>query len=259
MFGSVPKSLWEKEFPADEKNRIQLCTRSLLIEGEGRKILVDTGCGFCWSVKEREIFKIENQYSSSLSEAIPGVTDVILTHLHFDHAGGISRSLDTKHIANFPHAKHWVSRENMERAKNPGIRERVSYRKVEVEVLNQVDLNLVEDGDEIIPGIVLNNLYGHTYGMNWVGIKDGAQYKLLFLADLCPTSSHLKIPYVMGYDLLAEVTMKEKVAVLDLALKSEALVVFEHDTKVSSGYLGLDDRGNHILKASLDLDGTLVR
>ena len=109
MFGSVPKSLWEKEIPADEKNRIQLCTRVLVLEGEGRKILIDSGCGFCWSEKEKEIFKIEYQYSGLLSVFIPDVTDVILTHLHFDHAGGISSILDGKHVPSFPKARHWVS------------------------------------------------------------------------------------------------------------------------------------------------------
>ena len=255
MFGSVPKSLWGKEMPADEKNRIQLCTRVLVIEGEGRKILVDTGCGTCWSDKEKEIFKIEHQYSNLLSNLIPNVTDVVLSHLHFDHAGGITSVANGQFVPSFPKARHWVSRENLERAKNPGVRERVSYRSSEVDVLTQVDLNQVESGEEIIPGIILNNLYGHTFGMSWIGLKEQGVYKLIFLADLCPTSSHLRIPYLMGYDLLAEVTMKEKQEVLDIAVNNKSLVVFEHGPRVSSAYLEKDERGNFVMQAQYDLDG----
>ncbi len=257
MFGSVPKVLWEKEFFADEKNRIQLCARALIIEGEGRKILVDVGCGTAWSEKELEIFKIEPQSSEHISTLIPDVTDVILTHLHFDHAGGLTQVVDGKILATFPKAKHWLSRENFERASSPGIREKVSYRKSELEALSQVDLNLIESGDEILPGIVLHNLYGHTKGMSWVGIKDGGTYRVVFLADLCPTSAHIKIPYVMGYDLLAEETMKEKQEVLSLAYKDGALVVFQHDPRVSSGYLAMDNKRNFILHEQYILDEKL--
>lgn len=257
MFGSVPKSLWEREISPDSSNRVPLCSRSLVIEGLGRKIIVDLGCGKIWSEKEREIFQVVNQYNALLEDVVPGVTDVVLTHLHFDHAGGLGRLDGEKIVPNFPGAKYWLGRENFERASSPGVREKVSYRKVELEVLKQVNLDLVEDGSEILPGISMHFVYGHTRGLSYVRISDEGRSELFFVSDLCPTSKHLKIPYVMGYDLLAEVSMEEKQKVLGEIYEKSSLVVFQHDIDVSACYLGKDERGNFICRDILVLDKNL--
>lgn len=254
MFGSVPKTLWEKDFPADDKNRIQLCSRSLMLEGEGRKILVDAGSGVYWSDKEREIFCIQNLKQEAILKMAPDITDVVLTHLHFDHAGGITSRIGEELVPIFPKARHWLSKDNFERAKAPGVREKVSYRKSELEILSKVDLRLFEDKEEILPNLVMHNMYGHTYGMSVPIVMNKDKCGLIFLADLIPTSSHIRVPYVMGYDLLAEVTMREKVGILDMAHKDGALLVFEHDPKVSAIYLGQDEKNNYIVKEKLELD-----
>ncbi len=238
MFGSVPKTLWAREAPPDEANRILLATRSLVIEHEGRKLIVDVGCGDKWSEKNRSIYCIEDKPYVPVA----GVTDVLLTHLHFDHAGGVSRRANEVLVPSYPNARHYVSAENLENAKAPNPRERGSYLVENTDVLSQVELSLIHDGAEIWPGLSVHRSDGHTHGLLWAKLSDGG-ITVVFPADLIPTSKHLPIPYVMGYDICAERSMMEKDTFLKQAVEESWIIVFEHDPVVDAGRVTFDERG----------------
>ena len=250
MFGSIPKTLWERAIPADERNRIPMACRLLIVRGDHRTFLVDVGCGDKWSEKEREIFAISSVLDGSLADAVGEVTDIVITHLHFDHAGGISKRNSEDLQLVFPDAKVYCSKKNFEHAKNPGIRERASYLKDNISVLESADLVLTDDGQEIAPGISLHQANGHTHGLQWVKISDGRK-TLAFPSDLMPTAHHVPLPWVMGYDLCAETSMAEKGAFLKQAADEDWILVFEHDRETCAGTVGIDDRGRYQLKSSL--------
>ena len=250
MFGSVPKALWATEAPADDDNRILLATRSLIIESDDRKILVDVGCGDKWTEKGRGIFCI----ADGPYVPVPDVTDVILTHLHFDHAGGVSRFLPgcSEVEPCYPKAKHWISAENYMNAQSPHIRERASYLVENVGALSAVDVVLTESEQELYPGITVHRCDGHTRGLHWVKLSDGG-ITVVFPADLMPTSKHIPAAYVMGYDMCAERSMAEKSQFLKEASEGSWIVVFEHDPVVAAGRIAFDERGRATLSEIVDL------
>ena len=253
MFGSVPKALWARTAPPDDENRILLATRSLVVEDGARKLLVDVGCGDKWTEKSRSIFGIEER------PYVPviGVTDVLLTHLHFDHAGGISRFASGTNIEPcYPTATHYVSEANYANAKAPNIRERASYLAENIDVLRKTNLVLTQPDQEIWPGLTVHRSDGHTRGLQWVKLTaDGMT--VAFPSDLVPTSQHLPIPYVMGYDLCAERSMMEKEAFLRQAIEESWIVVFEHDPVVQAGRLAFDANSKPYLAEELDLSGKM--
>lgn len=230
MFGAVPKTLWSKRIEPDELNRIPMVTRVLLIKSKSRVILVDTGCGDKWSEKLRGIYQIEN--ICSLSELNLGVTDVILTHLHFDHGAGLVASSGE---LTFPEATLHINASHYEHALSPGVREKASYLPENILPLKQASLNLTKDGDELFPGIKVYQSDGHTKGMQWLTIEDPEGLNedvLAYPSDLMPTRAHMDIPYVMGYDLNAELCMKEKTQFLSKAKEGGWSILFEHDSAV---------------------------
>ena len=236
MFGSVPKNLWAKRIPADNENCIPMAARALLVRGEGRVVLVDVGLGEKWAEKPRKIFEIKNEPSEKLGFAPESVTDIILTHLHFDHAGGISRWKDAQKKEaelTYPKAKMWLQRSNFENARNPNPREQASYLPENVFVLEQGDLTLVEGSREILPDLWVHRFDGHTVGQQWIELRDGAR-RIMYPADLVPTSHHLPVPFVMGYDMCASTALHEKEEFLKRALDEDALIVFEHDPAVAA-------------------------
>ena len=250
MFGTVPKTLWARETPADDSNRILLATRSLIVEDGERTLLIDTGCGDKWSEKNMAIYCLEEKPY----EPVPGVTDILLTHLHFDHAGGLSRFSQKSQALEpcYLSARHYLSRANYSNAKTPNVRERVSYLKENIDVLTQVDLKLIEDGDEIWPGLTVHRADGHTHGLLWVKLTaDGTT--VAFPADLIPTTKHLRVAYVMGYDICAERSMQEKQAFLTRAIAESWIVVFAHDPVVGAARLSLDERGQPVVAELVEL------
>jgi glyoxylase-like metal-dependent hydrolase (beta-lactamase superfamily II) len=248
MFGSVPKALWGKNAPPDDENRILLATRSLVIEGEGHKILVDVGCGDKWNEKLRAIFCIpDTPYLP-----VKGVTDVLLTHLHFDHAGGVSKFDHGVPEPCYPGAKHYVGAENYANAQKPHVRERASYLPENVDVLSQVDLKLMTDGEEVFPGLSVHRADGHTRGLQWVKLTDG-QTTFAYPADMIPTSKHLPIPFVMGYDMCAERAMEEKRKFLEEAVAGAWIVVFEHDPELAGARIKFDERGRPTIAETIEL------
>jgi glyoxylase-like metal-dependent hydrolase (beta-lactamase superfamily II) len=249
MFGIIPKPLWEKTNPADKDNRIQLITRNILLQNGTKNILIDTGMGSKWDNKSVQIYDINQAESTLDSELLKNgikpedITDVILTHLHFDHTGGSTRMENGKLVPAFPNAKYHVQKLNYEWGMNPSERDRGSYLKDNFEPLAKEGiLNFIEgdaDFDDEISFITIN---GHTFSQQLVKISDTSS-TILYCCDLFPTTSHIKIPYVMGYDLQPLVTIQEKKKLLRIAAEDNWKLFFEHDAGTVCATVQLTDKG----------------
>lgn len=235
MFGVVPWVFWSKTNPPDERRRIQLAARCLLIRGEGRTILVDNGNGDKWNDKIKDIYRLDNsQHELLKSLAAAGVTpelvtDVILTHLHFDHAGGSTRIVNGVLEPTFPNAAHYVQKAHWEASQQPTDRDRASFMHDDFMLLHERGMLKFIDGEkEIFPGISVLVCNGHTTAQQLPKVSDGKN-TLLFLCDLVPTTSHIPFPYIMGYDLRPLVTLEEKKKMLPQAEQEGWTLFFEHD------------------------------
>jgi glyoxylase-like metal-dependent hydrolase (beta-lactamase superfamily II) len=239
MFGSVPKAIWNRTNPADEKNRIRLAMRCLLLEGEGRRILVDDGVGDKFAPRFGEIYGIElephtlERSLAALGLGTEDVTDVVLTHLHFDHAGGSTARAGERLVPRLPRARYHVQRRNWENAGAPNPRERASYLAENFAPLREAGVLTLWDGpQQPWPGIELFTADGHTRGQQLVRVSGGGE-TLYFVADLIPTATHVRIPFVMGYDVAAIETMAEKQALLERACRENAWICIEHDPAIA--------------------------
>ena len=240
MFGVVPKVLWEKKIAADNNNLIQLKTRSLLIKGEGRTILVDTGLGNKFSEKLKKIYKIDEsstdidlalaKYELSRSD----ITDVIITHLHFDHTGGSTFIKEGKSVPAFPNATYYIQRDQWESAIKPNAKDAASYMKEDFMPLEEYGiLKLVDGRKELFEGIYIFVTQGHTLGQQHPLVK-GKRKSLFFCADLIPTSAHLPYPWHMAYDNYPVTLVGEKEKILNRALKEKWILFFEHDYNIAA-------------------------
>jgi glyoxylase-like metal-dependent hydrolase (beta-lactamase superfamily II) len=252
MFGSVPKPLWERHEPGDDRNRIALAARVLYLEGGGRKILVDAGLGDKFGAREAEMFAVEPAPGGDLPFRWEELTDIVLTHLHFDHAGGISRRTAEGLVLSAPQARVHLQRRNWERALAPGARERASYLAENVEPLRGADLRLLDGGGEVLPGIRVEVSNGHTAGMQWLLVGEG-RGAVAFPADLIPTSSHVHLPFVMGYDLCVETLLGEKEDFLARAVAGEWTVVFEHDARLAAARLTRGKEGRYAVGEKVEV------
>ncbi len=239
MFGSVPKTLWSRSHPADERNRIRLAARALLARGHGRCVLVDVGVGDTLGPKLDAIYRVGEDGGSlegalaALALSAGDVTDVVLTHLHFDHAGGSLRREGERLVPRLPRARHFVQRRNWENALAPNPRERASYLADTFRPLEANGALTLWDGPQRPwPDFELLTAEGHTRGQQLARVA-GDGTALYFVADLIPTAAHVRIPFVMGYDVAAIETMAEKRRLLERAAAERAWICLEHDPEMA--------------------------
>lgn len=251
MFGVVPKPLWEKRIPADERNRIPLALRCLLVETPDALVLIDNGVGNKEDEKFRGIYGIENEGTPTrLEDAIrdagfsPDDVDIVIdTHLHFDHAGGNTFRDDEGEVRlAFPRARYIVRRGEWEYAHSRNERIRASYLPHNFEPVERAGrLELIDGEPEIVPGVTLLHTPGHTPHHQSVLLRSEGE-SACFLADVIPTSAHLPLPWIMGYDVEPLVTLESKRTILERARREEWLLIFEHDPTVAWGRLDPGDR-----------------
>ncbi|MFZ2634576.1 MAG: MBL fold metallo-hydrolase [Desulfosalsimonadaceae bacterium] len=247
MFGVVPKKLWEKEIPADSENRIPLTSRSLVIRGRGRVILVDNGVGDKLPARFKKIYGIAvsaqsmDERLAPLSLSAADITDVILTHLHFDHAGGSTILAGGKVRPTFPNAAYHVQKSQWDLACHPSLRDRSSYIPDNfLPLLEHSVLNLLDGPvDDFFEGIDLIVTNGHTAGQQHPLIS-GPGRSLFFCADLIPTAAHLPIPWHMAYDNHPIGIMDEKAAFLNRAVAENWILCFEHDPVTAAASIRKD-------------------
>jgi glyoxylase-like metal-dependent hydrolase (beta-lactamase superfamily II) len=249
MFGSVPKPLWAKANPADERNRITLAARSLLLVGHHRKILVDNGCGTKLTPKLTDIYRLDTgqfELHRSLQRAgVPaeGITDVILTHLHWDHAGGSTVVENGELRPTFPNARYYVQKAHWDWAMQPTEKDRASFMPDDFMPLQERGVLEFVDGErELFPGISLLIVNGHTTAQQLPLISDGTT-TLLFSCDLIPTTSHIPLPYIMGYDLRPLTTLEDKRRILARACDEQWVLFFQHDPNTSAGTVRRTEKG----------------
>lgn len=252
MFGIIPKILWNKKMPSDEKNRIQMVTRSLLLVSDDKKILIDTGNGNKWHDKFKSIYQIDNSVidlESSLEKVgftCEDITDVICTHLHFDHIGGNTKLVDGNIIPAFPNAKYWISQKNWEVANSPSEKDQGSFMEDDWKVLADNGMvNFINDNRENFPNIEFIFSDGHTPGMMLPVISD-ENNTLVYCADLVPTSSHIPLPWVMAYDVQPMITIIEKKELYSKAIENDWIFYYEHDPDVIACSIKFD--GKHFIK-----------
>lgn len=249
MFGVVPKPLWERRIPADDRNRIPLALRCLLVEAPGALVLVDTGIGNKEDAKFREIYGVQNEGSPTrLEDAIrhagfePSDIDIVLdTHLHFDHAGGNTvRDDDGTVRPAFPGASYVVQEDELAFAGSRNERIRASYLAANHAPVTEAGLwRLVRGEAEITEGVHVIPTPGHTPHHQSVLVRSGGD-TACFLADVCPTAAHLPLPWIMGYDLEPLVTLESKRGLWARAREEDWLLVFEHDPSTAWGRLDSD-------------------
>ncbi len=257
MFGTVPKVVWHKLYPADEDNQIPMATNCLLIRGEvgGKRhvILVDNGNGDKESDDFMARFKFEGRGILDANLAKHGVkpadiTLCILTHLHFDHAGGSTR-LDGmgRPVPSFPNARYVVQARDLADARRPHLRVKASYLPQNWEPLEAAGLLDTVDGTaELLPGVSVRPAPGHIAGLQNVVVEGGGK-RLVYLADLIPTARHIQPAWVMGYDLDVVTCVDERQKVLDEVAGTDTVCVFEHDPDIPAGTVSRDPKGKYLV------------
>ncbi len=244
MFGTVPRVLWEKTNPPDDKNRISMEARALLLKGPKHKILIDCGNGRDFVAKFGD--KLGTKFAEMYSVQAGGdtllgslqkeglkpedITHVVLTHLHFDHAGGGVTEKNGQLVPTFPKAQYFIQRANLEAAQEPNLREKASYFPANYKPLFEAQVLTVLEGEKenLLPGVSVYLSNGHTQGQQVVKVSDGKN-TLLYCGDLVPTSSHVRLPWIMGYDLHPLLLMEEKAKFLGQAADQGWYLFFEHD------------------------------
>ncbi len=252
MFGIVPKPLWERRIPADERNRIPLALRCLLIEAPEALVLVDTGIGRKEDEAFRDRFGVENEGAPTrLEDAIraagfepPDIDLIVLTHLHFDHAGGATtRRDDGAIVPSFPAARHLVQEGELAFSGIANERIRASYLQENIRPISDAGLwDPVRGEIEVTRGVRLLPTPGHTPHHQSVLVASDGEVAC-FLADLCPTTAHIPLPWIMGYDLEPLVTLESKRELWRRAREEAWLLLFEHDPELPWGRLDEDARG----------------
>lgn len=251
MFGVVPKSIWNKINPADENNMCTWALRCLLIEDGNKLVLVDNGMGDKQDAKFFSYYYMHGEDTLETSLAKQGfskedITDVILTHLHFDHCGGSIIRDGEKLVPAFKNATYWSNEQHWNWAVNPNDREKASFLKeniLPIQESGQLKFIDVKDGVKLVTdNITARFAFGHTDAMMLPQIR----YKgrtVVYMADLLPSTGHIPIPYVMAYDMFPLTTLKEKKAFLQEAVDEDYILYFEHDPKVECCTVQMTEKG----------------
>ncbi len=262
MFGVVPKQLWARLNPPDEHNMCTWAMRCILIETEDRKILVDTGLGDKQDAKFRSHF--EPHGDADLLKSLAGkgylpedITDVFLTHLHFDHVGGaVCFDENEQLVPTFPKATYWSNERHYNWAFDPNPREKASFLKENFVPLKDAGvlkfIPVTEEDYQWLPGIRIRFVYGHTEAMMMLFVDFGSE-TMVYCADLIPSSFHIGLPYVMSYDVRPLLTMQEKTRLLKEAVANDYVLFFEHDPKLACARLKTNDRGRVIIGDAVDI------
>jgi len=246
MFGVIPKTLWEKKTKPDEQNRITLAVNTLLVQTSGINVIVEPGMGLNYSEKQFNIYDLERfQLKDRLIEQgiSPSEIDIVVfTHLHLDHAGGATEvSPDGGVVPVFPNAVHVVQEFELQEAKRPHPIESASYRTSDFAALEACGLLRVVDGDEeVAPGVFVERTGGHTRGHQIVTIVSGGE-KALYPGDITPTSAHLPLNWLMGWDLYPEEIYWKKELVLKKAAEEGILVFWTHDPNIAASKVSLEN------------------
>jgi len=250
MFGVVPKTIWNKLNPSDENNMCNWAMRCLLVETDSKLILIDTGIGNKQSEKFFGHYWLNGDHSLLNSLKAAGfnkedITDVLLTHLHFDHCGGaIERLQDDSLALTFPNATYHVNEAHWNHANNPNPREKASFLKENFELLETSNkLNFLNENEIFANCIEIKVFNGHTIGMIAPLIHLDNGKKVLYAADLYPSSAHIPANYVMAYDIQPLVTMNERKWVNDLAVKENWIFFYEHDLSVEASKIAINEKG----------------
>ena len=250
MFGVVPKSMWNKLNPADENNMCNWAMRCWLIEDGNKLILVDNGMGDKQDAKFFGYYYLNGDDSLQRSIGKLGfnfddITDVVLTHLHFDHCGGSIKFSDDKRklIPTFKNATYHVNEKHWNWAVNPNVREKASFLKENILPIQESgQMKYFDENTKILEGLSFIEVNGHTEAMMLPKLNYNGN-TLLFMADLIPSAAHLPLPYVMGYDVRPLETMKEKTIILNEAAKNNWLLFFEHDNSTECISLEQTEKG----------------
>lgn len=257
MFGVVPKTIWNKINPADENNLCSWALRCLLIEDGDRLILVDNGNGDKQDAKFFSHYHLHGDDTLEKSLAKYGftkddITDVFLTHLHFDHCGGSIKREGDKLVPNFPNATFWSNKEHWDWAVDPNEREKASFLKeniLPIEESGKLKFIEVTKGNENKPGevkfsekISVRFVNGHTQAMMLPQINYNGK-TIVFMADLLPSAGHIPIPYIMAYDMQPLLSLQEKKSFLKEAVENDYILFFEHDKDSECCTLQQTDRG----------------
>jgi glyoxylase-like metal-dependent hydrolase (beta-lactamase superfamily II) len=257
MFGVVPKPLWEKRSAADDKNRILLAMRPLLVRSASGIMLIDAGIGGKMDSRNTAIYAIDRSRNLDHSLADAGLSGddidlVLASHLHFDHAGGFtSRDADGTIRPRFPRARYVVRAAEWEDATHPHERNRASYLQENfVPLMTAGVVDLIPDDRAIVPGVRVVRTGGHTMHHQIVVIESGSR-SAVFAADLIPTTAHIDAPWIMGYDLYPMDTLAFKRTFVREAIERESLLFFEHDPAIAAGYIREKDGRKYVEPVTL--------
>ncbi len=258
MFGIVPKVLWQKQIPTDDQNRIRMNMRGLLIRGQGRTILVDLGIGTKLPPKMKKIHAFDDERGDMNTILAPhdltpaDITDVIITHLHFDHVGGATIMVNGEPRPTFPNATYYVQKAQFETAMNPHRRDLNSFPLINFKPLHDAGvLKLLDGPGELYDDIELIVTHGHTAGQQHPLIK-GETQSLFFCADLIPSAAHLPLAWIMAYDNLPMDIMDEKHQILERARDEAFILMFCHDCNTAAASIRCDDQ-DIIIKETFNL------
>ena len=248
MFGVVPKTLWEKRLPADGLNRISMAMRPLLVRRDGGPlVIIDAGAGEKMEPKLQDIYGFDRSESLDAAMAAVGVSaadvDIVLaSHLHFDHAGGFTVKTSSGTVPRFPKARYVIRQGEWDDATHPHERNRASYFDENYVPLKDAGVvDFIEEDCEVLPGIRVRRTGGHTRHHHIIYIESGGK-TAVFTADLIPTTAHVDVPWIMGYDLYPMETLEFKRAFVKEAIEREYLIFFEHDPHVAAGYIRQDGK-----------------